>query len=399
VIQMPGAPHADDRQHARLAWGIWFVLLAGVATMAALAPERRTVFPVYAGACRRFWDGIDLYGGGIHGFLYLPFNAWAVSPFLALGRPVADVLWRIVSLGLLAFGVRRLARHQASRQRAGRADRIFLLATLLALPATWSAARNGQANLLLIALVIHAALDVAAARPGRAALGLVLAMAAKPIAIVPLLLFGALDAPLRGRLLVGLALIFALPLLHPDPGYVLAQYGDAMAMLRRAAQPGTPYTEAFGGLEMLGLPVAATWRTAARLLAAVLTLVLAHRAWRREGRVGGAVTTLGLAVVYLMAFNPRTEANAYVMLGAVAAPAAAGAWLSGRRVVGACLALGCLLLGTHLIGGALHHVTRRWLKPLLALAFGAWISLRGRARGVDAAPAADRPGAPRPAAG
>ncbi len=342
--------------------------------MAALAPEARTVLPAYYAGCSRFWAGEVLYETGIHGFIYLPCNAWAFSPIYFLGPPLGDVLWRLLGIGLLGTGIWRLAGFHAAR----RPDMAFVFATALMLPATWSAARNGQANLHVVALMIHAALDLAGRRPVRAGWALVIATALKPIGIVPLLLFGALDRTLWKTLAIGLMALIALPLVHPDPAYVLAQWQEAWAMLHRVGEPGVPYTELFGGLQRLGFDVPTGTRTVLRVVAALLTLALALRAWRRDGRVAGVLTTLGLAAVYLMVFNPRTEANSYVILGAVMAPAAAATWLAGRRLEGGVLVALCLLLGTHLLGSAVHVPTKRWLKPLLALIFGAWLVWRQR---------------------
>ncbi len=361
-----------NRTCALLACLLWGASIAGVAGMVITHPERHTVLPAYLEAAEGFWHGEDLYGPGIHGFLYLPANAWAMTPFTWLPRIPAEVLWRFLGMTVFLFGILRLARFHAP----GVPGKAFLLATCFVLPALSSAARNGQANLLLAALLVHAALDVARDRTARATLLLVLAMAVKPIAIVPLLLLAALDARLRLPLLGGLVLLFALPFAHPDPSYVLAQHEHAWAMLQRAGQPGSPYTELFGGLQHLGVDVALHARTAVRVFAALFTLGLAWRVWRTRGRAVGAVTALALAVTYLMLFNPRTEANAYVLLGAVAAPAAAGAWCAGRRIEGVLAGTGCLLLGTHLLGGRVHQGTKRWLKPLLALLFGAWVLLR-----------------------
>jgi hypothetical protein len=48
----------------------------------------------------------------------------------------------------------------------------FLLLTLLSIPASLSSARNGQVNMTESALLIHAAVDLARARWGRATFSL-----------------------------------------------------------------------------------------------------------------------------------------------------------------------------------------------------------------------------------
>ena len=65
----------------------------------------------------------------------------------------------------------------------------------------------------------------------------------------------------------------------------------------------------------------------------VALLALAFCAWarRRGGVARGAHAVLVCSIAYLMVFNPVTEKNAYVMLGAIVAPYAAAAIVNGRH--------------------------------------------------------------------
>lgn len=365
-------------RHDRAAWTPWIpwiLLTALVCILTVVKAERQTVLPVYHAGTERFFAGQTMHEEGIFGFLYLPAFSVLFGPFHALGAPVGDVVWRIVGIALLAAAMHRLSHRLAP----GRGAKAFLFAGVLALAGTYSAARNGQCNLWIGALMIHAALDLASGRRTRAAVVLALSLAVKPIAIVPILLFSALDLRVAWRVAVGLLLVFALPFLFGDAAYVWEQHVRFAEKMVRANAPPKPYTEAFGGLWLLGWNAPQALRQIVRLAVALLALGLSLRAWKRHGREHGALTALGLAAAYLMAFNPVTEANGYVILAAVAAPFAGAALALGKRREGLVLAAGCFALGTHLPGGPLHTLTKRWFKPLLAILFGIWISRRSPA--------------------
>ncbi len=382
-------------RHDRAAWVPWILLTGLVCVLTVIKADRQTVLPVYHAGTERFFAGQTMHEEGIFGFLYLPAFSVLFGPFHALGAPVGDIVWRIVGIALLASAVYRLA-HRLAPEAGAKA---FHLAGALALLGTYSAARNGQCNLWIGALMIHAALELADGRRTRAAAILALSLAVKPIAIVPILLFSALDLRVAWRVAVGLALVFALPFLFGEASYVWDQHVRFAEKLVRANAPPKPYTEAFGGLWLLGWDVPQAARQVVRLALALLALALSLRAWKRHGREHGALTALGLAAAYLMAFNPVTEANGYVILAAVSAPFAGAALASGRRREGLVLAAGCLALGTHLPGGPIHDLTKRWFKPLLAILFGAWITRRAPAPSSTGAPAAHPRSAPPQAAG
>ncbi len=375
-------------------WLPWALPCVIMCVLVAIDPHSKSVLRIYSLAVERFFEHAPLHDGGIHGFLYLPVFSLVFAPFHALGPVGAGVLWRLVGCALLAIGVWRLAGHLLSERRGA----VLFWSGILIAAGSWDALRNGQANLWIAALLLHAALDLKERRLGRSALGLTVALAVKPIAIVPWLLLAGLEWRLIPRLAVGLLVLFGLPFLFGEPGYVWQQYEGFVAKLTRANTPAKPYTDLFGGLQQVGLVVPHALRHGVRLVAALITLAICLRARRRAGPEQAALTAMSLAAAYLMVFNPVTEANSYIILAAVVAPQAAAAWLAGRRREGVILAVGCVLRTTHEFRGPVHAATKRWLKPLLALAYGVWITLQaGRAPSAAGAPAA-APGSGRPAA-
>ena len=339
----------------------------------ATNPGRRTVTPTYRIAVKAWFAGERLYNtNDIGGFLYFPHAALAYLPFTALPYTIGEIVWRCCGLALLVTALWRLAALIASADRLS-AERLFLLFTLLCLPATVSAARNGQMNLHLGALMLHATADVVVGVWWRAALALTAALALKPHAIVPLLLAAALYPRTRVWLAVMVAAAAAALFLFQRPGYVVEQY---LACFRRIAVASVPPTDTWSDLRglliRLGVEVSNTRLIIVRVAAAVPTLMLALQA-RRHGAVWAASYTFALGATYLMLFIPRTEANSYVILApAVAALAArSGTGVAFWALVGFAIALGC-----ENYGRSIHEMTDLWLKPLLTIVFAVYLIFR-----------------------
>jgi hypothetical protein len=103
-------------------------------------------------------------------------------------------------------GLARLAR-TAPHPKSGEKGR-FVVLTLLALPACLSSARNGQINMTKAALMAHAAVDLAAARPWAATASLAIGIALKPVALVMAALAAVTRMRLAWRLAIAGAFVF-----------------------------------------------------------------------------------------------------------------------------------------------------------------------------------------------
>lgn len=76
---------------------------------------------------------------------------------------------------------------------------------------------RGQCELMMMSVVLHAAVDLAHRRDRRGATMLALAVALKPLALVPALLFAVVRPGVRRPLALGLLIAAVAPFLHPDP--------------------------------------------------------------------------------------------------------------------------------------------------------------------------------------
>lgn len=361
--------HVIDWRSPRFGWWLWASFLLVLTVTVAIDPLARTaVTPTYRGATERWWAHQDLYTPGIHGFQYLPQSAILFTPVTWMPVVVGEEVWRWIGVALLAWGVGRLCRLVSPNGHPG----LFLLVTVLTIPTAVDSAQVGQTNLLLGALMIHAAVDLARRRWWAATAALSLMLALKPLGLEMLLLAAALYAPMRWRLGVGLAAVLALPFLFGDAGYVLHQYRLAFVKLEVASQPGPGRWADLATLLWAanGHPSdALMWGV--RLAASVGALALAWRAGRRWGEPRASILALAVAATYLMLCNPRTQENSYVMLGPVVALFTAWTMVVERRHGAASLLIAvCVGLGFH---RAFSVHPNYWLQPLMALVFAGYL--------------------------
>jgi hypothetical protein len=368
IDALQGLPEARAMRLALFVWAVYAVIIAGIV---AVQPDRRTVTPEYREACEEWWGGQDIYEVRMHGYLYLPHAAILYTPFAALPVRVGEPLWRLVSLGLLAWSIWRLAR----RFGGSRAGLWFLIATVSALPASFSAARNGQMNLAMAALLALAAMDLGIRAWNRSSLWLLLSLAFKPLGLVPCLLAGGCyPRPMIWRLGLGGMLMGAVIFLHSNPEYVASQYELFVQTMQIAGKPKQPlFCDVQGMLLFFGMPLPDPVMTAVRALAAIGTLLVAWLGLRRYDAARGAFVCMLLAAWYLLLFNPRTETNSYILLapfaGILVASAAQNPKFPGRFLA---LAVFALILSCE-NWGPLHKLTNLWLKAAAGLVFGVFL--------------------------
>ena len=358
----------DQSQDRRIGWTIWACLLVTSCIWVTFGPKR-SVTPAYFFGAEQWVAGLPLYNHEGIGFLYLPQAAILFAPFAALPTALAEVLWRLMTIGIYAWGVRcfvRLAEHGSSRP-------LFALTSLVAAPLALSGARNGQATLPMAGMMMAAVAYLATKSWWRAAVCLVVALAIKPLVIVLILLSVTIYRPLVGRLLVALGVMLAIPFLMQDPAYVQSQYAAFAQSLQLAnAHSNVEYfAQLFGLLRVVGLDVSDQAQTAWRGAFAILTLVACIYYSRRIEAARWGVYFYALSTSYLMLFNPRTENNTYSML----APAMAVffAWAVIEKKPFRTILLGGIILGTLGSFEIGRLVTPKpqavWLAPLMCVFF------------------------------
>ena len=397
AIPLHGKGIVDASKAKSMTWIVWAIFLTAVCIVLFWKETGKPVNRAYACGAERWLAHEDLYDGG-SGFIYLPQSAILYAPFHLLPYAAEQILWRFVTVGLFALGVFRLSQLVGDQGAIG----FFPLVSLLVLPKTWTAAYSGQATLAMVGLLMMAVVEIQDKKWNRSAVLLVAALAFKPLAIVWILLAGAIYRPMLGRLALGLALLFLAPYVVRDAAYVNGQYVAALAMFEDAMKMGLEphWAQIFSLLSLVGFRISEQWQTMTRIALALAALALCRRASRLgcdtkigavslqlqtrnsttcsiEQKAAGPAPALlviqALATTYLLLFNPRTENNSYVMLSPVLAVFCVRAYFFERRTIRAgllCAGVVALVAGHEVCGFLTPVAGFIWICPLVALLFG-----------------------------
>jgi alpha-1,2-mannosyltransferase len=373
-----------------IAWGAWLVVLFFVSALIWVAPLQRSDCLTYYLAARNWWQGTNLfaYNFNIDGFLYFPQFAIIYTPFKLLGIAFGQIVWRMAGWTLLTWGIWRFAKILSPRRTAI----MFALATAAALPPSVASLRNGEANLHIAAFMLLAAADLSERKWGWASFWLTLGLMVKPIMIVMLLLSAAVYRPLIWRLAIAILLAVAFPFALQRPEYVMEQYRGYIHWTMIATGPPNLFCNIRGLFGCLGWVMSQPMFKIIGAVAAAGMLglsLIAGRTWKEPWR---ALFVMGYAAVYLMLFNPRTEANSYVILAPVVAlPAAVFVISIPRPRIATILYIIAFML---ICDAWAYQQTKNWLKPLACVVmFGlmVWEMLDGAAQAEVAVPIPSHP--------
>jgi len=368
---------------------IWLLFFAVVAVLAFFQPAQRNITHHYSRAAYNWWKSENMYSLKGQGFLYFPQSVLIYTPFAwqefpkdikafnkqplgetllpTLRLRLGEVFYRAFSLGLFGWAIWRMCRlFRADRTVAS----LFCLVTVLALPASLTAGRNGQFNMLLSASMILAALSVSEKRWWAATAWLVLGVIAKPLGLVPLLLFGALYRPLWWRLPLGLLGFAALSFVHYDPAYVLNQWQMCIKQVTVASiPPGNNFDDIAAMFRTFGFDLPDKQWFPVRAAFAFVTLGLAWRLKKIHPDIVAPFFIMALSAAYLMVFNPRTETVSYIIVSPYVALFAA-LLIRGKAITPIVwiLIFLCVGFGSDCYGD-IYRFTRIWFKPLLASVF------------------------------
>jgi hypothetical protein len=302
----------------RTAIVVWCLALLLLGAKALVWPHRHSVYPIFAQAGQNWLHSGDLYEtpAGQEPYRYSPLVAAFFGPFSLLADGPAGLLWRLLSAavflgGLAWWSCDALPTPLTGHQRG----LLFLLVAPLAL----GNVHNGQANLLVLGLLLVAVAACASGQMNRAALCLALACVFKVYPIALGMLLAAFEPRRLGpRLLLALAVGFALPFLLQRPDYVAAQYGrwlEHMALNdRQLLEPLCWYRDARLLCSRWLVPMSYGTYQAVELIAACVIAVVCLRA-QRLGKAHACAMALGFACCWMTALGPATESATYVLLG------------------------------------------------------------------------------------
>lgn len=363
----------------RTALAVWAAVLTVVCVRAFLAPDSRTVYPIFSSSGLFWMTGTDLYSPdrpieAPTGYRYSPACTLLFVPFALLPDALGGVAWRLFSVGVLLAALAWFAR---TVLRVPFSTKHFAWLLLLTLPLSLQSVNNGQANIVVIGAMLAAVAAVCVQRWNLACALLAFSFACKlyPITL-GMVLVSLYPRHLGWRLALALAVTIALPFALQDFSYVTKQYSDWIEILGREDRSAIALDQMYRDLWLLlhlyGAPVS---RSAYKLiqLAGGVIVALACIRGQRKGWSEPKLLTFATActTAWMMLLGPATESSSFALLAPVIA------WSVVERLVSRerewrelLLAASCVFFTVAVIAGG-------WNATLGLHAFGvySWASL------------------------
>jgi hypothetical protein len=350
-------------------WSTVAIVLGG---HAHYYPLPHTVYNIYSEAAHRWWAGRDLYLRGVDFYRYSPLFAIALTPFAYLPDHWGCPLWKIANLTFYVLALASFLRRCAWPDLSATEKASFFLLVLLG---SLHSLYIGQANVLMLGMLL---LSLAAAGEGKwnqAAIGVALATLIKgyPIALALLL---AVHYPRRFGLRYVAALLggLAAPFFFQSPLVVAGQYQSWIHHLRDSTQIMRERLRSIDHLFLVsGHPIEpatfAVLGIAAGVGALLLSLLFASQVADHRAIL---LRLYLLFAVWAMLFGPATETCTYIVLAPACAWCIIEGWRTHRGVLtGVTLTSSFLLAGilvTDIAGPALRaFFNAHGAQPIAAL--------------------------------
>jgi hypothetical protein len=356
---------------------LWCVLCGACCVRAYLQPQRNTVFGIYRAAALAWIAGEDAYetaSPNIGPYRYAPVVTVVLLPFSLLPLDLGGLVWRLFNvLGLMgAF---------AWFLRDGlpwRNEKASAALWLLLMPLSLGSINNGQANVLLLALLLATGAALAGERWNLAAACLAGAVLLKvyPLAVA-LLLVLVYPRPLLGRFAIALAAGLLAPFAFQTPSYVLHAYENWFVLLASDDRRDFLMHEGLRDFHLLsrlvGWPLPTRIYLAIQLLAGLSCAAIGIYGRARKLPERQQVwTMLTLGCCWMVVFGPAVESSTFILIAPALAWAIVESWtMEGtfwrRIVLGGVLALFVVSFMS-----LWFPLSRNWLyflQPLAALLF------------------------------
>ena len=314
---------------------IWLVILLVVMIRSYLHPDKHSVFPIYSNAVAKWMEGKDSYkrtpaDGMTDVYRYVPPVTVGLIPFTLLGNAAGGVLWRLVGVGVFLFGAHKFWKCFLD-DNIGQRDSIYYW--ILLMPLSLTSINNGQANTLLVGLLLLATVMLVENKGVYAGVCFAIACVLKiyPLCFVLLLVpWFSLKAWIGffGTLLMASLLPFTVQ----NPSYVVGQYeswflhssqGNRMDWTLERS-----YRDAWLVIRAWKIPVTqGTYKVIQGLSFLSMAGVFYCGYWKNLP--SRSVCCYGLLVgsLWLLLFGPATESSTYIF---ASLPLAFG-WFQARN--------------------------------------------------------------------
>ena len=307
----------------RTAVVVWALAVFVVCVRSGIMPRKQSVYPTWLGAGHDWRTSHDLYeeGGDYYrfGYRYGPLVAAGFTVFDLVPEGLGNVGWRLINgaafLAALVWWLRTGAPLATTPRQRG-------MFYLMNVPLALGSLNNGQANLLLAALMLAGVTAIVAGRWNLSAVCMAFAVVLKiyPLAMV-LLLCVAYPRKYPLRFLAALAAVCAMPFLMQHPEYVVRQYHlwwlrvHHADSYRRYWPIAAGYRDIWLLIRVWKLPINLAQYTGMQLagggVCAVLCGLTAWRGWPDRQRT---LVVLSLATAWMMLLGPSSESCTFVLV-------------------------------------------------------------------------------------
>ncbi len=326
--------------------GLCLILCVVSGIRATLDPTKQSVYPDYEKAGQAWLHGEDAYqierdADGVYiprmsGYRYSPLVAVLLVPFGLLPSALGGVAWRLFSMAFFLWAFAWFVRAVLPVVKP-LGEKSQAAMWLLIIPLSVGSMNNGQANVLLIGLLLAAGSAVVEQRWNLATvfLGGAVFLKIYPLAIV-LLLLTVYPRQLGWRF--GLAVIvgLALPFCFQQPAYVWGQYHNWFDLVFTDNRRDFPMSQGYRDFYLLtrfvGTPLKPsaylTLQLGAAALVAGICLLGRLQKWPRSHLIQ---TLLGLGCCWMIVFGPSVESCTFILIAPALAWSIVDAFQAGRQ--------------------------------------------------------------------
>lgn len=300
---------------------LWGVLWIAVGVKSVINPEKKSVYPCFAGSSMNWWNDLNLYDTELRetGFRYSPTFALAFTPFAVLPASLGAILWSALNIVLLVYAIRLLVKEVFPGDWSKLQEATLLILSLIGCTrAIWSS----QSNALVFALAVFAIVSLKKERWWATAFLLAVAVHIKlwPAALA-LLLMARFPRKLAWPFTAACAVLVIPPFLTRPFPIVIQQYQNWYGLLtgpyRTLRQAGI--RDAYTIAEHLGTSVDDRVYTILQLgmagLALLWCLRLAKLTDSIDNYLMGVLTTW---VCWQLLVGPGTERLTFLVVAPIA---------------------------------------------------------------------------------
>lgn len=302
-----------------IGWACWLAFCL-IALLRTDKHRFGSTFEAYFHAAQRLIDHQQVYDpANLGDFLYLPIALLVLMPLTRLDLVAAAAITLVLYAGLLTLACAALMQRLFPAGAHGLKP-WALAGTLLLIniPAAWFNFKGVQSQIIMTGAMVAAATAMIRAQWLWASFWLFVAIVFKPLAIVMVLLCGALCAPMRVPLVAAIIVALLLPFAFFDPTYLTAQYHDyglKLWAIATSAPADWPYlADITTLLRAMGIELSSALRLSFRIAAALATLWLAWRVKRAGNTRSFALAVLILSGCFITLFGPRNEFLSFIVL-------------------------------------------------------------------------------------